>query len=86
MTTAISFRVVECSRLFKNVSISHTERGRFERWSKNIGAHKEDRSSLDSRLRDAPHVSRVVVVFLDELRDALTEGASSELVLLGCPG
>jgi hypothetical protein len=85
MTTAISSRVVECLKLFRSVSIANIERGRFETWSGNVGAHQKGRSSLDSRLRDAPHISGVMVDFLDELKDALGEGMSSELVLLNCP-
>jgi hypothetical protein len=85
MTTDISSRVVECLKLFRSVSIADTERRRFETWSGNVGAHQKGRSSLDSRLRDAPHVSGVVVDFLDELKDALSEGTSSEIVLLNCP-
>lgn len=85
MTTDISSRVVECLKLFRSVPIADAERRRFETWSGNVGAHQKGRSSLDSRLRDAPHVSEVVVDFLDELKDALSEGTSNKLVLLNCP-
>ncbi len=53
------------------------ELGRFKIWAGNIGALQSGRSSLDFRLRDAPHVSTTIIQILDDLQESLQEGLSS---------
>lgn len=52
------------------------ERGRFRIWARDVGAHHNhnDRSSLDHRLRDAPHVHSALLEVLQNLERFLTEG------------
>lgn len=49
------------------------EETRFKVWSGNIGAHKEGRSSLDYRLRDASHLQAQVIGLLAELTTLLED-------------
>jgi hypothetical protein len=86
--TAISDRFRECLNLFADVSsvlLSKFEDtsqnsvydslSRFKLWAGNIGAHQRSmRSSLDYRLRDAPHLRRSVLDCLLDLKDVLSRG------------
>jgi hypothetical protein len=80
MASPISSKTRECLKLFAQVAEStkelglSTERNRFDKWSRNIGAHQKGSSSLDQRLQDASHIRDVVVELLDGLLDSLTQG------------
>ncbi|KAL9618857.1 MAG: hypothetical protein Q9160_006447 [Pyrenula sp. 1 TL-2023] len=52
------------------------EFGRFRIWCGNIGAHKNGRSSLDYRLRNASHVKHRVLSLLDDLIDVLKDATA----------
>ncbi|KAL9024418.1 MAG: hypothetical protein Q9196_006530, partial [Gyalolechia fulgens] len=49
------------------------ELGRLRIWASNIGAHQTGQSSLDFRLRDAPHVHQKITDLLDDLIEAIYE-------------
>ena len=49
------------------------EFGRFRVWAGNIGALQSGTSSLDKRLKKAPHVQRQVLQLLDDLNYTLRE-------------
>ncbi|KAK5996436.1 hypothetical protein PT974_01770 [Cladobotryum mycophilum] len=48
--------------------------GRFKIWSANIGAHHDDRRSLDHRLRDASNIRNQVIRLLEHLGKILDDG------------
>lgn len=50
------------------------EQNRFKVWSNNIGAQRSGRNSLDYRLKDASHLSTVVIKLLASLTESLSEG------------
>jgi hypothetical protein len=80
MASSISSKTRECLKLFAQVAEStkelafSAEQDRFDKWSRNIGAHQKGSSSLDQRLQDASHIREVVVELLDGLVDSLTQG------------
>jgi hypothetical protein len=49
---------------------------RFMVWGKNLGAFQvgSQQSSLDYRLRDAPHLQKSISTVLEHLRESLVEG------------
>ncbi len=51
-----------------------TEFGRLRVWAGNLGAHRDGRSSLDHRLRQAGHIRQTAITLLDDLRNDLREG------------
>jgi hypothetical protein len=48
--------------------------GRFEVWTANSGAHRDDRLSLDHRLRESVNLKEMVIDMLEDLNSALQEG------------
>lgn len=53
------------------------ELGRFRLWCGNIGAHRDGRSSLAHKLRDASHIREQVIELLQNLQVTIEEGALS---------
>ena len=51
------------------------EFGRFRVWAGNAGAHRTGRVSLDYRLREASHIHKKLMKFLQELNTYLEKGA-----------
>ncbi|KAK1836523.1 hypothetical protein QBC39DRAFT_338304 [Podospora conica] len=49
---------------------------RFKIWAGNIGAHRNGRSSLDYRLREASHIRAQVIRLLEDLRETLQDATS----------
>ncbi|KAI4120029.1 MAG: hypothetical protein LQ338_007209, partial [Usnochroma carphineum] len=49
------------------------EKGRLRVWAANIGAHQTGQSSLDFRLRDAPHIHRKILQLIDDLIETIHE-------------
>ena len=49
-------------------------RGRFKIWCGNLGAHKNDKSSLDHRLREARQKKQSVVELMKDLTSLLSNG------------
>ena len=49
------------------------ELGRLRVWNANIGAHQQDQSSLDYRLRDASHIEKQIVKLFNSLQVLLEE-------------
>lgn len=86
MTVLISSRVSQCLQVFKAVLDSFRqdrdetygplaeEFARLKLWTGNIGAHRNGRSSLDYRLRDASHLRDLVLRLLGDLETTLHEG------------
>lgn len=48
------------------------EQKRFEEWTMNYGAHHRKSKSLDEKLRESPHLSKVVMSCFDQLRSCLS--------------
>jgi len=80
MASSISSKTRECLKLFAQLAEAAKEpplgdeHDRFDKWSRNIGAHQKGSSSLDQRLQDASHIRDVVVELLDGLIDSLSQG------------
>lgn len=49
------------------------EFGRFRAWAGNVGAHRDGRTSLDHRLREASQIHKQVVELLSDLDRTLQE-------------
>ncbi|KAL9004775.1 MAG: hypothetical protein Q9188_002410 [Gyalolechia gomerana] len=66
---------LEALRLHGEVHMSKwdDEMGRLRIWAANIGAHQTGQSSLDFRLRDAPHIHQQLIDLLDDLIQAIYE-------------
>lgn len=95
--TKIADAFKECQDHFANLSsefhhkapsdLLYDQPGRLRLWARNIGAHQRGvRSSLDYRLRNAPHLSEAVLGCLEDIEHALGDGqynakATSMLVL-----
>lgn len=54
---------------------------RFQIWSSNLGAHRQDKRSLDQRLWEASHLRYRVLEYLKDLQQGLADG---ELLQLFC--
>jgi hypothetical protein len=63
------------------LAVARDELGRLRVWAGNVGAHRVGRISLDSRLREAPHMRNRVVDLLEDLRSSLQDGALRVLLL-----
>lgn len=53
------------------------ESTRFKMWVGNLGAHQSGRSSLDYRLREAPHLHDQVIYLLKDLRESLEDARTA---------
>ncbi|KAI4183075.1 MAG: hypothetical protein L6R41_005605 [Letrouitia leprolyta] len=91
MSNLISQKFHECCKIFEQgldalkdrdgvcVYKWSDEMGRLRIWAANIGAHQTNQSSLDFRLRDAPHIHQQIVNLLDDLMEA-----SNDLRVIFC--
>lgn len=57
----------------RSISLWEDELGRFRIWTANIGAHKQDSSSLSYRLRDDSRIRNRLSSLLSQLRELLQE-------------
>ena len=55
-------------------SMFFEETGRFRVWAENVGVHRQDKVSLDHRLREASDVRSMVLQLMSDLKRFLNEG------------
>ncbi|KAI4177640.1 MAG: hypothetical protein LQ343_000103 [Gyalolechia ehrenbergii] len=84
-TRSISELFFACSKVFNEeldalrlhggvrMSKWDDEKGRLRIWASNIGAHQTGQSSLDFRLRDAPHIHQQLIDLLGDFIGAIYE-------------
>lgn len=46
---------------------------RFQLWSSNLGAHRRDHNSLDSRLSEVPKLKHKVLQYLEDMMQGINE-------------